>query len=310
MLRASWRVGAAAQSFTFPCAVPERISFWRVPHARPAQTAPANHTRAGTAIREGSYWKCATEPWCISMPPTPQNLYLELGRLIAGTPELVSGPITPDVRRWLASANALVRSSGSLTDGLQFAAACENLDGPLRGRHAETVTTILRRMLVKAELNAPPELRGSVLLIGEDRDADTAMRHLLRTATSDALLVEPDAAGKILADYAILAHERVAIRLLADEAQYRPSLIGGVRRWQQRLGENRKLTVRLASANTLHERLILLDGERAWVSGVPFNDLAKKLHTTLVRMRPEAEARKIEVYSEIWEVAKPLSPPS
>jgi hypothetical protein len=244
------------------------------------------------------------------MPLTPENLYWELGRLIACTPELASGPITPDVRRWLASANALVRSSGSLTDGLQFAAACENLDGPLRGRHAETVTTILHRMLVKAELNAPPERRGSVLLIGEDRDAYTAMRHLLRTASSDALLVEPDAAGKILADYAILAHERVAIRLLADEAQYRPSLIGGVRRWQQRLGENRKLTVRLASANTLHERLILLDGERAWVSGVPFNELAKKLHTTLVRMRPEAEARKIEVYSEIWEAAEPLSPPS
>ena len=153
--------------------------------APPKQRRRTIHLR-GTAIREGSYWKCATEPWCISIPPTPQNLYLELGRLIAGTPELVSGPITPDVRRWLASANALVRSSGSLTDGLQFAAACENLDGPLRGRHAETVTTILHRMLVKAELSSPPELRGSVLLIGEDRDAYTAMRHLLRTATSSS----------------------------------------------------------------------------------------------------------------------------
>jgi hypothetical protein len=33
-------------------------------------------------------------------------------------------------------------------------------------------------------------------------------------------------------------------------------------------------------------------------------------HTTLVRMRPEEEARKIAVYAEIWEEAKPLSPRS
>ena len=103
-----------------------------------------------------------------------------------------------------------------------------------------------------------------------------AMRRLLATATSDALLVEPDAAGKILADYAILAPERVTVRLLADEAQYRPSLIGGVQRWQQRFGDNRNLMVRVASANTLYERLILLDGGRAWVLGAPFSHLAKK----------------------------------
>jgi hypothetical protein len=63
---------------------------------------------------------------------TPEKLYFELGRLIAEMPELASGPITPEVQRWLASANALVKSSGSLTEPLQFTVACENLDGPLR----------------------------------------------------------------------------------------------------------------------------------------------------------------------------------
>ena len=119
-------------------------------------------------------------------------------------------------------------------------------------------------------------------------------------------LVEPDAAAKILADYAILAPERVTVRRLADEAQYRPSLIGGVQRWRQRFGDNRNLMVRVASANTLSERLILLDGGRAWVLGVPFSHLARRTLTTLVRMRPEEEVRKIEVYAEIWEEAKPL----
>ena len=227
---------------------------------------------------------------------------------MAETPELASGPITPKVQRWLASANALVKSSGSLTEALQLTVACENLDGPLRARNAETIINILHRVLVKAEVNAPREVRGSVLLIGESLDAYMTMSRLLATATSDALLVEPDAAGKILADYAILAPERVTVRLLSDEAQHRPSLIGGVQRWRQRFGDNRNLMVRVASANTLSERLILLDGGRAWVLGVPFSHLAKRTLTTLVRMRPEEEARKIEVYAEIWEEAKPLSP--
>jgi hypothetical protein len=188
--------------------------------------------------------------------------------------------------------------------------ACENLDGPLRVCNAETITNILHRMFLTAEVNAPREVRGSVLLIGGNLDAYMAMRQLLATATSDAFLVEPDAAGKMLADYAILSPERITVRLLADEVQYRPSLIGGIQQWQQRFGDSRNLMVRVASANTLYERLILLDGGRAWVLGAPFSHLAKKTYTTLLRMRPEEEARKIAVYAEIWDEARPLSPRS
>jgi hypothetical protein len=241
---------------------------------------------------------------------TPERIYLELGRLMAEMPELASGPITPDVQRWLASADALVRSSGRLADALQLRIGRENLDGPLRARNAETITSLLHRMFAEAESSTPPELRGSVVLIGEDLDAYTTMRQLLGTAASDALLVEPEATGKLLADYAILAPGRVTVRLLADEAQHKRSLIAGVQRWQQRFGDDRSLRVRLAPRNSLHERLVLLDGDRAWLVGVPFNTLAKRTRTTLTRMRPEEEARKIAVYAEVWEEAAPLSPHS
>ena len=241
---------------------------------------------------------------------TPERLYFELAHLLAQMPELASCPLTPEVHRWLASANALLQSSGSLADALQLTVACENLDGPLRARHAETITNILYRVFSKSEMNAPREVRGSVLLIGENLDAYTAVRQLLGTATNDVLLVEPDAVGKLLADFAILAPERVTVRLLADEARSEPSLITAVQRWRQRFGDRPNLTVRLASANSLHERLILLDRSRAWVLGVPFSQLAKRAHTTLVRKLPEEEVRKIEVYAEIWEEAEPLLPGS
>ena len=74
-------------------------------------------------------------------------------------------------------------------------------------------------------MNSPREVRGSVLLIGENLNAYMAVHQLLGTATNDVLFVEPDAVGKLLADFAILAPERVTVRLLADEARYEPSLI-------------------------------------------------------------------------------------
>jgi hypothetical protein len=238
---------------------------------------------------------------------TRERLYFDLGRLIADMPELDRGEVTADMRRWLASAHALVRSSGSLADALQLAVACENLEGPLRSRNAETITGILQRVLARAERGAEGGMRGSVLLIGGDRDAYAVVREVLATAASDVLLVEPAAAARILADYAVLAPERVRVRLLADAGQYKPSLLAGAQRWRQRFGSRRYLELRLASAHSLHERLLQLDRGRAWVLGVPFSELARRTHTTLVRMRPEEEARKIAVYSEIWEEAEPLS---
>jgi hypothetical protein len=239
---------------------------------------------------------------------TPERRYFELGRLIAEMPDLDSGAITPDVQRWLANVNAVVKFSGSLTDALQFAVACENLDGPLRARNVEKITGILHRALTQAERGTPREMRGSIVLIGPERDAYVTVRQLLGTASTDVLLVDPGATGKVLADYAALAPLRVTVRVLADEAQYRPTLVGGARRWQQRFGDDRSLMVRLARAHSLYERLVILDRERAWVLGVPFSDLAKMTHTTLVRMRPEEEARKLEMYDEIWDEAQPLSP--
>ena len=100
------------------------------------------------------------------MQLTPERLYFDLGRLIADMPELASAPMTRELQSWLASANALVKSSGGLAEALQMKVACENLDGPLRDRHAETIANILHRAFAKAEASAPREVRGSVVARG------------------------------------------------------------------------------------------------------------------------------------------------
>ena len=86
------------------------------------------------------------------MSLTPEALYLELGSLAAEIPEFTTSPITPETRRWVERAVALVELGGGLADGIQLRVAIENLDGPLRARNAETIASIVRRALAKAEL--------------------------------------------------------------------------------------------------------------------------------------------------------------
>jgi hypothetical protein len=242
------------------------------------------------------------------MSLTPEELYFELGRLLAEMPDLATGPITPEITRWLARAVALVESSGTLAEIIQWRVALNELDGPLRARKAQTIAEIVHRSFAMAESNTPPAVKGAVIAVGDTLDAYKAVRKVLVTANTDVLLVDPQADSKILADYAVLAPEKLTIRLLADAAGFKPSLKTAAQRWAQQLGNHRTLMVRLAAAKTLHERLILVDGATVWVLAQSFHDLARKGHTSLIRMRSEAAARKIAVYAEIWREAKPLLP--
>jgi hypothetical protein len=240
------------------------------------------------------------------MPMTAEDLYFELGRLVAETPVLESGPITPEINQWLKRAVALVQASGSLADAIQLTVAVQHLLGAQRPRQAETIIDIVHRSLARVGLNAPPSVQGAVIVVDETFDAYLAVRKVLGTASSDVLLVDPGAGAKVLTDYAVLAPETVTVRLLVDEDGHERSLPLALARWAQQLGRYRTLAVRSAPANMLHEQLILVDDANVWVLRQPFRELARKAQTSLVRARPETAARKVAAYAEIWADARPV----
>ena len=229
-----------------------------------------------------------------------EEFYLELGGLMATMPELGSGAGTYEINHWLARVVALLKSSGGLTEAIHVE------DGAVWAGKTEMIANIMHLALATAEHAAPPSVRGAVIAVGNTLDAYMAVRKVLSTAKSDVLLVDPYAGAKVLTDYAVLASDKVAVRLLTNEAEYELSLIPAAERWAQQLGRYRKLTVRLAAGQTLHDRLILVDSANGWVLEQSFNTLAKRKHTSLIRMRPEAAQRKIAIYAEIWNDAKTL----
>jgi len=195
--------------------------------------------------------------------------------------------------------------AGSLADTIQLRVATENLDGVLRARNAQIIRAIVQRALAKAELEVPPETQGAFIVANTAFDAFSAVRRVLGTAQAEIFLIDPDADAKALTDFAVLAPDRVVVRLLAG-GDHRKSLELATRRWMQQFGGNRPLFVRVARAGTVHDPLILVDGTTAWALGQPLSKLARMTNTTIVRMPAETTATLVAAYAARWEAAAPL----
>jgi hypothetical protein len=241
------------------------------------------------------------------MSLTPEALYYRLGNLVAETPDLTTDAATPEADRWIERAAELVEMAGGLADKIQLRVATENLNGVLRARNAETIQAIVQRALAKAERNAPPQLQGAFVVANTTFDGFTAVRRILTSARTEVLLVDPLADARVLTDVAVLARDRVAVRLLTDQANHGRSLETATLRWTQRFGSARPLSVRLAVAKQVRDILILVDGVTAWALGQPFGELAKRTHTTLFRVPQETTVTLLAAYAARWHAAKPLS---
>jgi len=239
------------------------------------------------------------------MSLSPEGLYYQLGNLLAEIPEL-AGPPTPETNQWIERAFELVELAGGLADKIQLRVATENLDGMLRARNAQTIRAIVQRALAKAELNAPPESQGAFIVANTAFDAFAAVRKVLATAEAEVLLVDRNADAKALTDFAVLAPDRVVVRVLADRATRKISLQSATQRWVRQFGGARPLFVRLAATGTVRDTLILVDGAKAWALGQSFGQLAKVDYTTLVRIPAEAASSLIAAYAAKWDAADPL----
>jgi hypothetical protein len=62
----------------------------------------------------------------------------------------------------------------------------------------------------------------------------------------------------------------------------------------------------MASARSLHDRLLVVDAREAFTVGQSFNALAKRAPTSFVRVDPETVKTKIEAHRAMWAAATPV----
>ena len=237
----------------------------------------------------------------------PQTLYVYLGRLVADTPDLADGPITPEKQAWLGKLLALAPEVLDANDLATLKIAVQHLDTINRRQNALTIAALAHAALVRAELRAPAGMQGAFIGAGQTFDAFAAVSRVLAQAKRDALLLDPYADHVILTDYAPMVAVGITVRLLTDEAKKKSTLEAAARHWVHQHGTSRPLEIRLAASRTLHDRFIVVDGAQVYTVGQSFRGLAEHALTSVNRvMDPTTTQDKIDAFAQIWITARPF----
>jgi hypothetical protein len=242
------------------------------------------------------------------MTTEPEALYRQLAQIVEAIPNLSENTEQKETQQWLGRAYALI-SAIDPPSAIEFKFAVTNVNsnsGTVHYKGKQDVQTILYRVLAVAEMRAPAAAQGAFIPAGNAFDALATMSKLLGGAASDILMVDPYMDEKALTDFAPLAREQIALRLLADEQSQKPSLKPAVERWVAQYGTKRPLAARLAPARSLHDRLIVIDQKDVWVLTQSLNSLATRAPASIVRVDVETAALKIAVYDQMWAVARTL----
>jgi hypothetical protein len=115
------------------------------------------------------------------------------------------------------------------------------------------ILSTLYRALAVAELAAPLSVQGAFIPARNSFDAAVAVGKVLKQAKDDVLIIDPYMDEKVLTDFAVLANETAAIRLLTDQKYHKPNLPPMVTRWRSQHTSVRSLEARLAPGGALHD---------------------------------------------------------
>jgi len=237
-----------------------------------------------------------------------EALYTQIGQLIETMPDLKKpGPISPETHRWLGRAYALVGEAEGVTAQIEFQTNRNNFH-QYRQHSAEEMTGLLYRALATVEVEVPASLAGTFIPAGNTFDAMATAAKIFGLAKAELLIVDPYLDEKILTEFALLAPAGVALKLLCDAAGYKEILTPALKKWVQQYGLARPVEIKVASARTLHDRLVAVDRASVWTVGQSFNALAVRAPTSFVKCDPETTTLKVRAYEDIWSTANALIP--
>jgi hypothetical protein len=237
-----------------------------------------------------------------------EALYTQIGQLIETMPDLkATGPIPPETHRWLGRAHALVGEAEGMGAQVEFQYHRNTLEQH-RQAGAERITGLLYRTLATVETEVPASFSGTFIPAGNTFDAMASAAKIFALAKAELLIVDPYLDEKILTEFALFAPPGVTLKLLCDAAGYKETLAPALKKWVQQYGATRPVEVKVASARTLHDRLVAVDRSLVWTVGQSFNALAVRAPTSFVKSDPETAALKVRAYEDIWSNANVLTP--
>jgi len=176
---------------------------------------------------------------------------------------------------------------------------------PPRAPDLGAICAILFKALAIVELELEPAAQGAFIPAGNAFDAISAISRIVSSAKLELLVVDPYMDEKALSGTAIMAAEGITLRLLSDQAFVKASLKPNATAWVTQYGTRRPLELRLTPAKSLHDRLIIVDGQTVCTLTQSLNAFATRAPASILRVDADTAALKIAAYSALWSAATP-----
>jgi hypothetical protein len=224
-------------------------------------------------------------------------LLLRLSEALENAPEFGEKAIfevnTPQ-RRWLASTGALLSRLG-IGRKAQF-----QLSFSMLGRYwKNTVNQIMGQVLdaieeLKLELELDGRNQFGSAYAPEDVYRFFAdLKQIISTAGIGLMVIDPCFDGGAFEAYLSAAPSGIAVRVLAD--RYTSDVATDVSKYRVQY----KSALEIRSSKEVHDRLVLIDEDSAWIMGGPVKDAGKKA-TYLIPLASAIASAKRAFYQEIW----------
>lgn len=211
--------------------------------------------------------------------------------------------VSPETLKWIGQLAALIDAMKLTKESLNLSLA-EGMLVRSQGSNGGTqIRAVLYKVLACAELNAPAAAQGAFIAAGDQVDAYGVISKILETASSRLLIVDPYMDATLVTDFLAAVPEGVEMRLLADEASVKDTLVPAAHRWKEQHGISRPLEARFASKRSLHDRLIIVDDSQVWSLTQSIKDFAKRSHAAALKVDEETGVLKITAYSDAWDTA-------
>jgi hypothetical protein len=238
---------------------------------------------------------------------TVEALHSQIRHLIREMPDLkATGSTLTETHRWLGRVYALVGEAEGRAAQLEFQHH-HNTWGRDRAAGAERIAGILYRALGVVEVELPASSAGAFITAGSTFDALAAVTKIFALAKTELLIVDPYLDEKIFVEFALFAPAGVQLKLLSDAAGYKETLLPAFQKWTEQYGATRPVEVRIAPAQSLHDRLMVVDGTSVWTVDQSFNELAVRASTSFVKIGGDTAELKIRAHRDTWNSANILT---
>ena len=228
-------------------------------------------------------------------------LLLKLTEALEGPPDFGDKPImdvSSSQRQWISKVGALLSrisidrevnykvSFGMLAQYWQFSIT------QIQGQ----VLDAIEEIKLELELDDRSEI-GSAYAPGDVYRFFADLKGVINSAEAEVMIVDPYFNGEAFDAYLASVGSELYIKILAD--RYSKDISAYTKKHKAQYGSN----IELKQSKELHDRIIFIDADVAWIIGGSIKDVGKKATYLIPLQTPIAKVKK-EIYQKIWGKSK------